>query len=293
MIKSMTGFAQTVSSDDQVQLTVSVRTYNNRFLDTNLRLNTLLYPLEDRVKSYIASRVSRGRVDLAVQMTAPEKTRNQNLAVNWPLAESYHLLLSELKAKLKLGGSVSLGDLLSLKEVIFLQESSLSEDLLWGKLAPLLKKVFDALQKMRSAEGRHLARDLSERLQAIQERAETISGRIPRVIEAYRHRLQERVRKWTQGLEVDDQRLAQEVAFMVDRSDISEELVRLGSHIKQFKSLLKDSQPVGKKMEFLLQEMNREVNTIGSKSLDSEISHQVVAVKAELEKMREQVQNIE
>jgi uncharacterized protein (TIGR00255 family) len=120
-----------------------------------------------------------------------------------------------------------------------------------------------------------------------------ISEKIPQLVETYQVRLQERIKKMSQGVEMDSIRLAQEVAIMADRSDTSEELIRLGSHLKQFEALFKESQPVGKKMEFLLQEMNREINTVGSKSLDSEISHQVVSIKSELEKLREQIQNIE
>jgi len=190
-------------------------------------------------------------------------------------------------------GPIALADLLSLKDLVVYQENTYSEEVLWRKLAPALKKVFDALQKMRSEEGRNLGRDLQERLKVIRKGVGLISEKVPQVVEAYQVRLQERIKKISKGVEVDPIRLAQEVAIMADRSDISEELIRLGSHLKQFEALFKESQPVGKKMEFLLQEMNREINTVGSKSLNSEISHQVVSIKSELEKLREQIQNIE
>ena len=293
MIKSMTGFAQTVFSDNSLQITIAVRTYNNRFLDVNLRLNNAFFPLEDRIKSYIASRVFRGRVEIAIQLASQEKLRNGNIAINWALAKTYCGLLTELKKNLNLSGPLVLSDLLSLKDLVVYQESPFPEEVLWRKLASPLKKVFDALQKMRAEEGRNLARDLLERLKGIQKGVDLISRRIPQVIEAYQVRLKERINKISKEVEVDPLRLAQEVAIMADRSDISEELIRLGSHLKQFKALFKETQTVGKKMEFLLQEMNREVNTIGSKSMDSAISHQVVSIKSELEKLREQVQNIE
>ncbi|MFH0789856.1 MAG: YicC/YloC family endoribonuclease, partial [Pseudomonadota bacterium] len=207
--------------------------------------------------------------------------------------KTYGRLLTELKENLNIPGTLKLGDLLSLKDLIVYQESSFSEEFLWRKLAAPLKKLFDSLQKMRTEEGKNLAKDLVERLEIIQQGSDLISQKVPRVVEAYRVRLKDRIQRLAQGIEVDPIRLAQEVAILADRSDISEELVRLGSHVKQFKTLFKESQSVGKKMEFLLQEMNREVNTIGSKSQDSEISHQVVAIKAELEKLREQIQNIE
>lgn len=293
MIKSMTGFAQTVFSDKSLQITIAVRTYNNRFLDVNLRLNNAFFPLEDRIKSYIASRVSRGRVEVAIQLASQEKLRNGNIAINWEMARTYCGLLTDLKKTLNISGPLALNDLLSLKDLVVYQESSFPEEVLWRKLAPPLKKVFDALQKMRSQEGRNVSRDLQERLKVIQSGVDFISQKVPQVIEAYQVRLRERIKKISQGVEVDPVRLAQEVAIMADRSDISEELIRLGSHLKQFRDLFKDTQTVGKKMEFLLQEMNREVNTIGSKAMDSTISHQVVSIKSELEKLREQVQNIE
>jgi uncharacterized protein (TIGR00255 family) len=293
MIKSMTGFAQTVFSDKSLQITIAVRTYNNRFLDVNLKLNNAFFPLEDRIKSYIASRVSRGRVEVTIQLASQEKLRNGNIAINWELARTYSGLLTELKKTLNIPGPLAISDLLSLKDIVVCQESSFSEELLWRKLAPSLKKVFDALQKMRSAEGRNLSRDLMERLGVIQAGVDWITLKVPQVIDSYQVRLRERIRKISQGVEVDPLRLAQEVAIMADRSDISEELIRLGSHLKQFRDLFKETQTAGKKMEFLLQEMNREVNTIGSKAMDSAISHQVVSIKSELEKLREQIQNIE
>jgi uncharacterized protein (TIGR00255 family) len=293
MIKSMTGFAQTTYADKILQITIAVHTYNNRFLDINLRLNNAFFPLEDRIKSYIASRVFRGRVEIAIQMISEEKLRNGNITVNWDLAKTYGRLLNDLKKKLNLSSPVALSDLLSLKDLIVYQESTFPEEVLWRKLAPPLKKVFDALQKMRSQEGRNLSRDLLGRLKVIEKGMELISRKVPQIIDAYQDRLRERVKKMSAAVEVDPLRLAQEVAIMADRSDISEELTRLGSHLNLFKSLFKENQAVGKKMEFLLQEMNREVNTIGSKSMDSAISHQVVSIKSELEKLREQVQNIE
>jgi uncharacterized protein (TIGR00255 family) len=293
MIKSMTGFAQTVFSDKSLQITIAARTYNNRFLDVNLRLNNAFFPLEDRIKSYITSRVSRGRVEVAIQLASQEKLRNGNLAINWELARTYCGLLTELKKTLNISGPLALSDLLSLKDLVVFQESSFPEEVLWRKLALPLKKVFDALQKMRSEEGRNLSRDLLERLKVIQAGVDLISQKVPQVIEAYQVRLRERIKKISQGVDVDPLRLAQEVALIADRSDVSEELTRLESHLKQFKDLFKETQTVGKKMEFLLQEMNREVNTIGSKAMDSAISHQVVSIKSELEKLREQVQNIE
>jgi len=289
----MTGFAQTVFSDERLQLTLSVRTYNSRFLDINFRLSNAFYPLEDRIRTYIASRLFRGRVEISIQLETQEKLRHENISVNWSLAKSYERLLTELKKNLNIPGPIELDHLLSLKDVIIYQESTYSEEVLWQRLSTPLKQVFDALQKMRRAEGKNLSRDLQKRLKAIQKGMDLISSHVPKVVEAYQVRLKDRIQKMAKGVEVDPIRLAQEIALMADRSDISEELTRLGSHVKQLKALFKELPPVGKKMEFLLQEMNREVNTVGSKSMDSTIAYQVVSIKAEFEKLREQVQNIE
>jgi len=289
----MTGYAQTVFSDKNFQITLAVKTYNNRFLDINLRMSSAFNLLEERIKTFIVSQISRGRVELSLQMASQEKLQNGNLVVNWPLAQTYGRLLIDLKDRLNLSAPLQLGDLLTLKDLIISRETFFSEEMLWRKLSPSLKKCFDGLQKMRINEGKNLSVDLLARIKKIEQGCTFIAQKVPKVVDAYQVRLQNRIQKLAKGVEVDPARLAQEVAILADRSDVSEELIRLDSHLKQFKTLFKDTEPVGKKMDFLLQEMNREVNTIGSKSLDSTISHQVVTIKAELEKLREQVQNIE
>jgi uncharacterized protein (TIGR00255 family) len=293
MIKSMTAFAQTDFSLNGVGGLILIRTYNSRFLDLSLRIGQVWASLEDRLKSSIAARIARGRVEVSIQFASPEKFKSGALVLNLPLARNYWTLFTELKETLNLTGSIALGDFLSLKELIVFQEDPHSEEELWQTIAPALEKALSAVEMMRSAEGKNLARDLQSRIKSLQRGIEAIALRLPQMIEAYRTRLSLRIQKIAPEVECDSQRLAQEVALMADRSDISEELVRLGSHLKQCQTLFKEKKPVGKKMEFLLQEMNREVNTIGSKSLDSAITHQAISLKAELEKMREQVQNIE
>jgi uncharacterized protein (TIGR00255 family) len=183
--------------------------------------------------------------------------------------------------------------LLGLKDVLVYQESPSSEESLWQSIEGPLKHIMDGVDKMRSVEGRHLSRDLTSRIRTIEKAAGIISKKVPQVVRAYQLRLHKRVNELAGEAKIDPQRLAQEVAILADRSDISEELVRLESHLEQLKTLFRETQPVGRKLEFLLQEINREINTVGSKSMDGSISQQVVAVKAELEKMREQIQNIE
>jgi uncharacterized protein (TIGR00255 family) len=293
MIKSMTAFAQDVTNTKDQSLTLMVRTYNSRYLDINLRLAGPLSPLEDRVKSYIASRLSRGRVEVSIQYSGSGKNRNGTMAINLPLACTYWDKLNQLKTALGVPGPVDFNILLGLKDVLVYQEPPSSEESLWQSIHGPLKQVMDGVEKMRSAEGRHLSRDLLSRIKIIEKAAGVISKKVPQVVRAYQVRLQKRINDLAGETKIDPQRLVQEVAILADRSDISEELVRLESHLKQLKTLFRETQPVGRKLEFLLQEINREINTIGSKSMDGSISQQVVAVKAELEKMREQIQNIE
>lgn len=293
MIKSMTAFAQETGTDRDLPLTVLIRTYNSRYLDLNLRLGGPLTVLEDRVKAAISARVQRGRVESTIQLAGPGRSRNGSLVVNLPLARVYQARLRELQEALGLSGAIELGLLAGLKDVLVFQEPPLSEELLWKALERPLKKALDGLEKMRLTEGRHLSRDLLARIRLIDKTAGQIAQRVPVVVKSYQEKLTKRIQVLLGEVSPDPQRLAQEVAVMADRSDISEELVRLDSHLGQLKGLLAETQPVGRKMEFLLQEVNREINTIGSKSLDSAIAERVVTVKAELEKMREQVQNIE
>jgi uncharacterized protein (TIGR00255 family) len=293
MIKSMTAFAQETTTTKEQSLTLVVRTYNSRYLDLNLRLAGPFGLLEDRIKAVITSRLSRGRVEVSLQATGTGRMRNGKMAVNLPLARDYWAMLNELKDSLGIPGPVDLNILLGLKEVLVYQEEPSSEESLWESIQGSLKRVLDGVDKMRSAEGRHLSRDLLLRIKAIEKAAAFISKKVPQVVRAYQAKLQKRVNELAGETPIDAQRLSQEVALMADRSDISEELVRLDSHLNQLKTLFQETQPVGRKLEFLLQEINREINTIGSKSMDGSISQQVVAVKAELEKMREQIQNIE
>jgi uncharacterized protein (TIGR00255 family) len=293
MIKSMTAFAQETTQSEDQSLTLVVRTYNSRYLDINLRLAGPFSSIEDRIKRYITSRLSRGRVEFSIQSAGSGRNRNGKMVINLPLARTYWAMLNELKASLGIPGPVDLNIMLGLKDVLVYQEAPSSEESLWQSIERPLKQVLDGVDKMRSAEGRHLSRDLLLRIKTIEKAAGIISKKVPQVVRAYQLKLQKRVNELAGETSIDPQRLSQEVALMADRSDISEELVRLESHLSQLKTLFRETQPVGRKLEFLLQEVNREINTIGSKSMDGSISQQVVTVKAELEKMREQIQNIE
>ena len=291
MVRSMTGFGRASAQSGQYRLGVEVRTVNHRFLDVAVRLPREYAGLEERIRRAVAQHIERGRVDVSVRvdrLTSPVRA----VHVDTELAHAYYEALKELRRSLRLPGSIDVDMLLGLPDILRVEHAEDDVDALWGDLEPALAEALGQVVAMREAEGRVLTRDLEERAARVERQVEAIAGRAPAVVEAYHRRLQARLEEW--GLQaVDPQRIAAEVALMAERSDISEECVRLRSHCRQFRALLAGGGPVGRRLEFLLQEMHREITTIGAKAGDLEIAGRVVDVKAELEKMREQVQNVE
>ncbi|OPY03811.1 MAG: hypothetical protein A4E66_02668 [Syntrophus sp. PtaB.Bin001] len=213
--------------------------------------------------------------------------------LNLPLLRNYHFLLEEMKKELNLADEITLGLLSRFKDVFIPVEIVPDVEAYWAKVEPVFNEALVNLQAMRKMEGDILYRDLVDRMTLIRKSLDEIIGRTPVLLEEYHRRLAARVQELTTGLVVDEARLAQEVAVMAERSDITEETVRFRSHLEQFESMINSAEAVGRKIDFLIQEMGREINTIGSKSSDALISRQVIEIKSELAKLREQVQNIE
>jgi uncharacterized protein (TIGR00255 family) len=213
--------------------------------------------------------------------------------VDLHLAEQYYQALQSLRDKLQLKDEVSLALLAGSKDLITAKEETGDIEPYWQEIVPILKRSFQDLDKMKRLEGESIAKDIQQRLKYIAQQLAVIKQQFPSRLEAYQNRLQERLQSLLKGMEVDPSRFQQEVAFLSERTDITEEIVRTGSHLAQFTTLLEGEEPVGRKMEFLLQEIHREVNTVSAKANDAEISQRVVEIKSELEKIREQVQNIE
>ncbi len=292
MIKSMTGYGRVDTLCGGRSIVVEAKSVNHRFLEISLRTPVVLNPLEMEYKKKIGERFKRGRIDVTIRLEG-EGADTSRLNLNMEVARDYFDVLSRLKNELDIQEPISLKSLISFRDIFTPPaETQLDADFL-NHVGQTLQEALTLLVNMRQDEGIALFSDMQMRLRAIQETMATIQSRAPQVVLEYQKRLSERIKELTAGLEIDAGRLAQEVAIMADRCDITEEIVRMQSHIAQFETLLQSDDAEGRKIDFLLQEMNREINTIGSKGNDAEIAKQVIEVKSELGKLREQAQNIE
>jgi uncharacterized protein (TIGR00255 family) len=292
MLKSMTGFGKGEGDTALGKLYVEVRSVNHRYCDINIKLPKRLAPFENRIKETIRSQVSRGRIDVSLKLDNLGEEKIQ-LHVDLHLAEQYYQALQSLREKLQLKDEVSLALLAGSKDLITAKEEAGDIEPYWQEIVPILKRSFQDLDEMKRLEGESIAKDIQQRLEYIAQQLAIIKQQFPSRLEAYQNKLQERLQSLLKGMEVDFSRFQQEVAFLTERTDITEEIVRTESHLAQFTILWKGEESVGRKMEFLLQEIHREVNTLSAKANDAEISQRVVEIKSELEKIREQVQNIE
>lgn len=292
MIKSMTGFGRAEGETSLGRVIVESRSVNHRYCDINLKLPKRLSPFESRIKELIRSQVSRGRIDVILR-TENQGTEKVQLSVDFNLAEQYYQALQALKHKLQLRDEVTLALLAGAKDLITAKEETGDVELYWQEILPILEQSFKSMDEMKRKEGESLTRDLKQRSFLISQQLQIIKEQFPLQLETYFNRFQERIRSLLDEIELDSQRFQQEIAFLSERMDITEEIVRAESHLSQFHALLERNEPVGRKMDFLIQEIFREVNTVSAKANDAEISQRVVEIKSELEKIREQVQNIE
>jgi uncharacterized protein (TIGR00255 family) len=293
MIKSMTGYATTEKVAGEISVSAEMRAYNNRHLDIVLRMPPSCTVLEDRVKGLVAAHIARGRVEIKVQIK-DESEQTTAFEIDRPRAKAIHSALRQLKKEFHLSNDISVEHLLSLGGIIKPVDPSDEPDSLWTVIEDCLTQGLDELDLMRQKEGDFIAADLSARLDFIEGCLAEIKGESKTLLEQYQERLKERIAVLTrETVEIDPARLAQETAFLADRSDISEEIVRAESHVKQFRHIMNAQEPGGRKLNFLLQEFNREFNTIGAKIGHADTSHKIVHIKSELEKIREQIQNIE
>lgn len=292
MIKSMTGYGRVVALLDGRNIAVEAKSVNHRFLEISLRTPSALFPLEMEYKKKIGERFKRGRIDVSIRLEG-EGADTSKVNLNLEIAHNYFDVLSRLQTEFHLQEPITLKSLTVFRDIFTPpSETELSPDFL-SQVEKTLQEALSMLMNMRQDEGMALYSDMQMRLKVITEIMETIRLRAPQVVLEYQKRLADRIKELTAGYVLDDARLAQEVAIMADRCDITEELVRMQSHINQFEALLQSEDAEGKKIDFLLQEMNREINTIGSKSNNAEIARQVIEAKSELGKLREQAQNIE
>ncbi len=292
MLKSMTGYGRAEGATATHLFTLEIQAFNHRFTDIRIRLPRALASLEHELHREIRGRVRRGRFDAQVTEKAHGEIPRA-LRVDRGAIEQYVGTLRELKRDLGLQGDVTIEGLMGLRDLVNLESAEVDLAEADAVVRRLLHQALDQVESMRSKEGEHLAQDLQGCLTQIEAGMQTVEGRVPEMVDAYRTRLQERVTALLGAPLSDPDRLAQEAVLFADRSDISEECSRLKSHVQQFRTILHGDGPHGRRLEFLLQEMNREVNTIGMKGADVILSPIVVEMKADLERIREQVQNIE
>jgi len=293
VIRSMTGFGAGRAQAGAEIVAAEIRSVNGKFCEVRAHLPRGLAGLDQVVGKIVKARVARGVVDVTVRREGADGARTATATVDLPLAAAYTKAMRELREELGLAGDVTVHDLVGLEGVLVLTEPPPDIGPAADALERAIATALDALGEMRRREGEALARDLSARLSAVEKGAAAIRAAAPQSIDAYRERLAARVAELSRGVPVDPARLAQEVAFFADRVDVAEELTRLGSHLAQMRALVAGDAPAGRRLEFLVQELNREVNTIGSKSQHAGIAAQVVELKAEVERIREQVANVE
>lgn len=292
MIKSMTGYGRVETLWGGRNIIVEAKSVNHRFLEISLKTPSILFPLEMEYKKKIGERFKRGRIDISIRLEGGE-TESSKVSLNLDAARNYFNALVHLKEEFGITEPVTIRDLTSYRDIFSPPSDTELDAEFLEQVEKTLQEAMSIMLRMRQDEGVSLFSDMQMRLQNVREMIQMMQRRSPEVVLEYQRRLSARIKDLAAGFELDDGRLAQEVAILAERCDITEELVRMGSHISQFEGLLKSEEAEGRKIDFLLQEMNREINTIGSKCNDLEIARQVIEAKSELGKLREQAQNIE
>ena len=292
MVRSMTGYGRCVSVSDDRDISVELKSVNHRFLETNVRITRGYAFLEDKLKKYIQTRMSRGKVDIFVSIGDP-KNDNAVVSVDHTLARGYLNAFREISSTYGLPDNISVTDITRYPDVLTVAKPEQDEEEVWKILLPVLENAVNDFIAMRESEGDRLKNDILSKAENIMTIVSDIEERSPQTVAEYKTKLSERIRELLDGGEIDEQRIAMEVAIFADKVAVDEETVRLRSHFTQMNEIISKGGAIGRKLDFILQEMNRETNTIGSKVTDSEIAHKVVDIKAELEKIREQIQNIE
>ncbi|RDY24887.1 YicC family protein [Romboutsia maritimum] len=293
MAISMTGFGRGEYKDDNYNFLVECKTINHKYCDINVRLPRKISFLEDKVRNLVKDYAKRGRVDLYIKLDLLG-SEDVNLKFDETLASQYVGILKQIKDKFDLVDDISVMNIAKFPEIIKTEEKEEDEDLLWSMLKPALEEALIKLKEMRIEEGKKLAQDTLERCNLLKNYIEEIEKYSYNVVIDYKEKLNSRISEMLEDPSIiDENRLAQEVAIYADKSSITEEIVRFRSHIDQLKKTIVKDESIGRKIDFLIQEMNRETNTIGSKSSDLNITNLVVEIKSELEKIREQIQNIE
>ena len=289
----MTGFGRTDRLINGLKISIEIRSVNHRYHEIMFKMPKDLLVLEDQMKKIIKSSIKRGRVDVFVTLEV-EESPYQRIKVDWNLVNQYMNVIKDFREQLDIDGQIEIRDLLNIPDLIHIGQDLVEIDHIQSNLLNTLEEACHNLLQMRNKEGANLYDDLISRIGNLEKFLEQMKLRAPYVVEDYRSKLKTRISEWlTDVVEIDETRLLNEIAFFTDKANIDEEIIRLKSHFKQFLIIIDEKEPVGRKLDFLIQEMNREVNTVGSKANDLVLSQLVVEMKSELEKIREQVQNVE
>ncbi|MCH8156664.1 MAG: YicC family protein [Nitrospinae bacterium] len=293
MLKSMTGFARCENQNGELTCKAEIRSVNNRFIDINTRLPKTLAALELPLKKLIKSRCARGSFDVSITLERNgEAGADLEVQPNLPLATQYMDAFNQIKEHLGLKGEIDINTVLTLRDVVKPVPRE-TDDACEETIFSTVERTLADLVKMREEEGSNLEKDILLQIGGIQKLAESIKPRQSLSVQEYQNKLKEKIRLLTDGIDLDETRVAQETALLADRCDLTEEVIRMESHLAQFHKLIASEEPQVRKLEFLTQEINREANTIGSKTIDLEVSKSVIEIKSHLEKIREQLANVE
>jgi len=292
MIKSMTGYGSAKGASGKLEISIEVKGVNNRYLDCSVKLPRVFSSLEETLKAIVQNHISRGKVDVFIVIDSTNAD-DVEIKLNRPLMEAYLATLNEMTVAYGLTGGVSAMDLTRFPDVLYAEKREADAEQLSNDIAAVLLEALAGFNNMRSREGEKLSRDISERLDEIEKLTAIAEEASPRRAEEYRKKLEIRLMEVLQGANIDEARILTEAAIFADRIAINEETVRLRSHIAQLRDMLGSDEPIGRKIDFLVQEFNREANTIGSKGNDAEMARLIVDMKAGIEKIREQAQNVE
>ena len=292
MIKSMTGFGREQGVVEGYEIQVEIRSVNHRYFEFSSRIPRSFSYLDEKLKSFVSERVSRGKVEVSVTISKTEGVEAE-IEVNQEIAAGYVNALRNANIKLGLNDDLSLSDITRFPDVFKIQKVQDDEEVVWNAVKQICFEALNRFINMRETEGQKMYEDISSRLDFIEEKTNEIEKISPLISESYKNRLYSKIKETLEDRDIDEQRVLTEVAIFSDKIAVDEETVRLHSHVSQLRELINSSEPVGRKLDFLVQELNREVNTIGSKAQDLSVTKTVVELKSEIEKIREQIQNIE
>ena len=292
MVRSMTGFGRAQASVEGFNITVEIRSVNHRYFEFYAKLPRTYSFLEDKVKALLSTGISRGKVECSIQL---EATADESVvvSVNEPLAKGYVDAIKEISEKFSLADDLTALSVARFSDVLSISKAPVDEDELWAKVSPVVSEALQGFVTMRETEGKKLCEDVLSRADTIIENVSYIESRSPETVKLYSEKLLERMKNVLGDTQIDEARILTEAAIYSDKIAVAEETVRLRSHIEQLHEMLNSNEAVGRKLDFLVQEINREANTIGSKAQDVDIARRVIDIKAEVEKIREQIQNIE